>query len=215
VGDDVAQRRSPLLGRVDRVFAPDTVIAASLADRLPRRPIVVPHAASKSALSGGLPAGAGVAFSDGYGGRAPEGSEAYVEALLEAARPLGLRTLTPNAPERAAVTLGECGALLHYGPAEGMPRAVFDALGAGLHVVAPGNHLGLRVVPGLVAHARAPEKVEAELRSAMGTAESEVSRRLIRRAAISRAHTYPHRIATIASAFGFSVLRESNVARPG
>jgi hypothetical protein len=213
VGEDRVQHTSPLLSRVHRVFAPDTVVAASLADRVPQRPIVVPHAASKSSLRGELPTGAGVAYSDGYDGCPPEGSEAYVESLLEAAAPFGLQPLPADDPERAAETLRECAALLHIGSAESLPRAAFDALGAGLHVVAPGNHLGLRVVPGLVAHGRAAEKVEAELRSAMGSAEEEVGRRQLRRAAAGHAHTYPHRIATIASALGFALLPAGEAAR--
>ena len=213
-GDGAGMPRSTLLRRADRVFAPDTVSADLLADQVPRRPIVVPHAASRSALRGSLPDGAGAAYVDGYDGRPPDGSEAYVDSLFEAAGPLGMRILASRDSDRAAELLRECGALPYFGPAESLPRAVFDALGAGLHVVAPGNHVALRVVPGLVAHSSAAAKVGVELRSAMGATDEELSRRASRRAVIAHAHTYPHRLATIASAFGFALLPDGEARRP-
>lgn len=87
-----------------------------------------------------------------------------------------------------------------------VPQVVFDALAAGSAVISP-NHTGLRRLVGhITVLLRSREEAEREMDRLLGD-EGEwgwMSERA--RNAILNAHTYKHRVATIASAFGLRLV---------
>jgi Glycosyl transferases group 1 len=114
--------------------------------------------------------------------------------------------------DRAAIeSLGNARMVLGADPSNHgrlmVPQLVFDALAAGSVVIAP-NDVGVRRLFGdyFAVIVRTPDDAAAAIERFLRDEEEWTEKSSAARIAILNAHTYPHRIATIASAAGFRLL---------
>jgi hypothetical protein len=95
-----------------------------------------------------------------------------------------------------------------------VPQVVFDALAAGSAVIAP-NHVGLiRLVDHITIRIKSRDKARREIKRLLGDEEAWSWLSTRGRNAILNAHTYPHRMATIASSVGLRLIPETEKMAP-
>jgi glycosyltransferase involved in cell wall biosynthesis len=96
-----------------------------------------------------------------------------------------------------------------------VPQLVFDALAAGSIVIAP-NYAGIRRLFGdyFAIIVRTPDEAAAAIERLLRDEEKWSEMSAEARVAILNAHSYPHRIATIASAAGFQLLPDLERVKP-
>jgi hypothetical protein len=214
-----------VLASFDRVFASEPAIAESLMDRIAHRPVVLPHAATSASVKNGRLAGAGIAYIGGYPERWAPRTKQFAESLLEASEAFGLTILARSEEEisglphrfrplvRWSETSDEMVAglqknrvLVDFEPEVGLPQGIFDGLAFGMLVVAPRNYTVMRVLPRIVSYPKLPEDACERIAWCVHAGSEQDELALVGRKAVRNAHTYNHRIATLASALGLCVL---------
>jgi len=219
-----------ILESFDHVFAGDPRIAESLMAATATRPIVLPHAAAAGGVQGGPARGEGVAYVGGYPKRWALRTRELADAVLKASMPLGLRILIrteeeieslplkfrpfvrwAKTPADLTADLRESRVLVDFEPEVPLPATIFDGLATGLLVIAPRNYTVMRVLPRLVSYPGTPEDAVKRIAwsSERGLEQNDLAQ--AGRAGVLHAHTYSHRIATIASAFGVQVMPDPPV----
>jgi hypothetical protein len=221
-----------VLERADRVFAPDPATVELLSHKTTIRPAVLPHAAAAAAIRGGRRPAGGIAYVGGYSRRWSPDARRFVEDFLDLARPFGIRVVARTKAEaralprryRRLVHRSENGAvaapdepnfrvLVDFEPDGGVARAVFDALAAGVHVIAPRNHVAVRLLPKLTYIRRSVEDVAARAAWSMRGGSEQDDLADAGRRAVLNAHTYEHRLATIAASLGYPVMPDGSARR--
>jgi Glycosyl transferases group 1 len=230
------QTPTPLLRSVKHVFVVDPEAAEPLTEKLEgRRPMRLPLAAqtvpidvpgygdrsNQVAFVGGWPAG--------FKGRFKE----ELEAILDVAADHGLvifrseRDGTSDAlPDRfssfvrsmssaaeAVEAFADSRMVVGFDPANSgrsaVPQLSLDALAAGSVLVAP-NHAGTRSMFRYTSlFAKDREEAKEAIGRVLGSEKEWSEMSEVGRRAILHAHTYSHRLATIASAAGFRVVPEA------
>ncbi len=229
------QTPTALLRSVEHVFVVDPEAIEPLTEKLEgRRPMRLPLAAQTvpDEVPGFGDRSNDVAFAGGWPAGFKGRFEEELEAILDVAADHGLvifrseRGGTSDAlPDRfssfvrsvpsageAVEAFADSRLVVGFDPANlgrlAVPQFSFDALAAGSVLVAP-NHSGSRSIfryTGLFATNR--EQAKEEMGRVLGSENEWSEMSAVGRRAIVHAHTYSHRLATIASAAGFRVVPE-------
>lgn len=224
---------SGLVSEVEVVCSSDPGIGAKLklAALGARYVVGLPHAASRSALLAEKPepeprVGFVVEPSTSWDEQFPK----RVEPILEEARESGLSVLAlePRAPgvppglaQAAERGVGEddrtafirrCGALVAASPpstsAWHTPPVAFDAVAIGVPVIVPRGSSGAFTLPRMLGLAESRQVARQRISAALEHGELAPGRREAGRAGVRNEHTYPHRLATVASALSMPVMPE-------
>lgn len=224
-----------LMARVDRVFVADPEATAPLAEELGgRRPAQLPLAAQvvPDVVPGFDERELQVAFLSHWATWFKGAQREQLEMILEVAAQHGLvvfdreearedyqlpDSLSPFArtvpTDRHAIEQFPNSRLViaHDPRNHGrlmIPQVTFDALASGAVVIAP-NNLGMRRVVGhIVLRLETRDEAEREIERMLGDEEEWAKQSKLSRTATLHAHTYPNRVATIASAAGYRLLPE-------
>jgi GNAT superfamily N-acetyltransferase len=226
-----------LLQRAQHLFVADPEAANELGDR---RPLQLPLAAQ--VVPAHRPTYAErrreVAFVERWPAAFSGKRRQLLEAILDVAAQNGLTVLRPEhatgsaLPERflpyvvpvasdpvAIESLADARMVIGADPSNNgrlmVPQLVFDAMAAGCVVIAP-NEVGIRRLFGdyFAVIVRTPDDAAAAIERFLRGEEEWTEKSSAARIAILNAHTYPHRIATIASAAGFHLLPEHERVTP-
>jgi Glycosyl transferases group 1 len=230
------QTPTPLLRSVENVFVVDPEAEEPLTEKLEgRRPMRLPLAAQKvpTEVPGYGDRSNNVAFVGGWPAGFKGRFQEELEAILDVAADHGLvifrsergapSDALPNrfssfvrsasSPGEAVEAFADSRMVVGFDPANSgrlaVPQLSFDALAAGSVLVAP-NHSGTRSLfryTGLVVKDR--KEAREEIGRVLGSEKEWSEMSEVGRKAILHAHTYSHRLATIASAAGFRVIPEA------
>jgi hypothetical protein len=213
-----------LLARFDAVFVTDALAQGVVSQRMSRPPLILPHPVSAGALAAAA-GGSRIGYAGGFSEEWPAGSRALAEALLEAALPHGLDVLDgqgDDLPERFRGAVREsaggveglqaCRAVIVFVPAgqvPSVPAIALDALAMGVLVIMRSSDAWQLLPPRLVAYVPRPAQAAERVAWCMDRGDAQLRRSDAGRAAARNAHTAAARLATLASAFGMTLLADA------
>lgn len=228
-------RRAPraLLESVDRIFAAHPYAAELASHHAPHRPRVLAPAAHPKALLEDPEKRDQIAYLGGYSARWSPESKAEATLMMRVMLGAGMRVLVSDEREVADLPRRYAGrvelhpnrdaaiaALAEFRAAvvplldadrEALPAPVMDALAARVRVIVPRNVSLSMTLPKLLCFANSTEEMRSANECWRGGGPSWEAWVNAGRDVVRNAHTYDHRLATIASALG---IRRLPVAEP-
>jgi hypothetical protein len=221
-----------LLRKVDHLFVADPDAVARLGERLGGLPMQLPLAAqsfpedSPALQERDHPVGFLARWQSDFAGRL----RGELDQILAAAEDHGLIIFRPEqdgddqelsehlravvtpvgSANEAIASFGNCRVVVAFDPSNRsrlmVPQLVFDALASGSATLIP-NHPGTRrLLRDAATVATTREQADAALETLMRDEREWITASRLGRTVIQHAHTYSHRLATMASAAGFRVV---------